>query len=69
MESSVQYIRGQVPFEMFVEGVVDNKKFLLRGEGVGNGEEGKMEGEFTCETGRLPMSWAALSQTLGYGTK
>ena len=61
--------RDQVPFEMFVEGVVDEEKFFLKGEGVGNGEEGKMEGEFTCETGTLPLAWPALAQTLGYGTK
>jgi len=61
--------RGQVPFEMYVDGVVAEHKFFLKGEGVGNGEEGKMEGEFTCETGRLPLAWPALAQTLGYGTK
>ena len=69
MNEGSKYLRGVVPFRMIVQGEIDNKKFTVKGIGTGNASEGLVEGEFKCETGRLPMSWPALAMTLGYGSK
>jgi len=58
-----------VPFEMTVDGVLNNKSFKVKGEGACDAVNGKMEGTFVCETGKLPFDWAAIAPTLGYGTK
>ena len=60
---------AKVPFEMHVDGVINNKAFKLKGEGVCDAPDGKYEATFVCETGKLPMDWHALAPTLGYGTK
>jgi len=60
---------AKVPFEMHVDGVINNKAFKLKGEGVCDAVDGKYEATFVCETGKLPLDWHALAPTLGYGTK
>ena len=54
---------------MQLEGTINGKSFKVEGKGTGNGQKGYHKGKWVCTTGKLPMSWAAIAGTLGYGYK
>lgn len=58
-----------VPFRMQVQGEVNNTKFVVKGIGTGDASAGTVEGEYKCESGRLPLAWPCFAMTLGYGAK
>ena len=59
----------EILFKCLVNGVVNGKPFTVEGEGTGNSNEGFHKGKYVCTSGKLPMSWAALGTTFGYGMK
>nr|BCN13400.1 fluorescent protein [Cytaeis uchidae] len=59
----------ELPFKCLVNGTVNGKRFVIEGEGIGNLKEGVHKGKYVCTSGKLPMSWAALGPTFGYGIK
>jgi len=58
-----------VPYSMEVNGSACGQSFSIRGEGFGNASTGKLHGTYTCTSGVLPISWAALASTFQYGYK
>ena len=69
MEGGSALFRKEVPFTMQLEGTINGKSFKVEGKGIGNGQKGYHKGKWVCKTGKLPMSWAAIASTLGYGYK
>lgn len=61
--------KGEMPFLMIVKGSVNGKPFSIEGKGFGNATTGNIRGKWACPSGKLPISWAALAGTLGYGYK
>jgi len=62
-------LAGQVPYFVTIEGSINGKNFHVEGNGVGHASVGFHSAKYVCTTGKLPMSWYALSPTLGYGVK
>merc|ERR1712168_1694215 len=54
---------------MKLTGSINGTPFTVEGKGTGNSQDGHHKGKWVCTSGELPMSWAALSTTLGYGYK
>ena len=69
METGPALFRKNVPFMMHVEGTINGSPFTVEGKGASNSQGGHHKGKWVCTSGTLPMSWAALSTTLGYGFK
>ena len=58
---------GKVPIVVELEGDVDGNVFSVRGKGCGDASLGKIEINCVSTTGDLPVSWASLNSSLGYG--
>jgi len=62
-----------VPYIMKIDGSVEGPdgvhKFQVEGQGTGNAKTGYQSGRWVCKTGKVPISWEALSVTFGYGYK
>jgi len=58
-----------VPYTMEVNGSARGQAFTIHGQGFGNASTGKIKGTYTCTSGMLPISWAALASTFQYGFK
>jgi len=69
MEGGAAYFNGEVPYHVEIDGEVNGESFRIEGNGVGNSEKGLQKGKFVCVSGKLPLSWAALATTIGYGVK
>ena len=69
MEAGPALFRKDVPFMMHLEGTINGTPFTVEGKGTGNSQNGHHQGKWVCTSGTLPMSWAALSTSLGYGYK
>jgi len=69
MEPGPALFRRNVPFMMHLEGTINGSSFTVEGKGAGKSQDGHHKGKWVCTSGTLPMSWAALSTTLGYGFK
>jgi len=69
MEGGIALFRKDVKYCMYVDGKVNGVEFKVEGEGTGYNGDGYQKGKFICTTGQLPISWAALASTLGYGYK
>jgi len=61
--------RKEVPFHMMIQGAINGSSFTVEGKGLGDSNTGRMKGKWVCTSGKLPMSWSAISATLGYGFK
>jgi len=62
--------RKEIPFHTMIQGSVNKQAFTVEGKGLGNSATGRTKGKWVCTSGKLPMSWAAISGTLvGYGFK
>jgi len=61
--------REELAFLMVIKGTVNGRQFSVEGKGFGNATTGKVKGKWTCPGGKLPISWAALAGTLGFGYK
>jgi len=59
----------ELAFLMVIKGSVNGRQFSVEGKGFGNAATGKVKGKWTCPSGKLPISWAALAGTLGFGYK
>jgi len=57
-----------LPYVAELEGDIDGVTFSIRGKGVGNATNGKLEAKFICTTGELPVPWASVISSLGYGS-
>lgn len=57
--------RGETPFIMVVNGTVDGEPFNIEGRGSGSSLTGNIRGKWVCKSGRLPISWSALTPTIG----
>uniref|UniRef100_UPI004040CB48 icBTnC2 - the genetically-encoded green calcium sensor based on the fluorescent protein mBaoJin and calcium binding domain of C-terminal minimal domain of troponin C from Calypte Anna n=1 Tax=synthetic construct TaxID=32630 RepID=UPI004040CB48 len=60
---------ASTPFKFQLKGTINGKSFTVEGEGEGDPHEGSHKGKYVCTSGKLPMSWAALGTTFGYGMK
>uniref|UniRef100_UPI0030846F65 mBaoJin2 - bright and stable green fluorescent protein n=1 Tax=Cytaeis uchidae TaxID=1254443 RepID=UPI0030846F65 len=60
---------ASTPFKFQLKGTINGKSFTVEGEGEGNSHEGSHKGKYVCTSGKLPMSWAALGTSFGYGMK
>ena len=69
MEGGSELFRKDVPFMMKLKGSINGTPFTVECKGTGNSQDGHHKGKWVCTSGELPMSWAALSTTLGYGYK
>jgi len=69
MEGGVALFRNNVPYCLKLEGTVHGVEFLVEGSGTGCTAEGYQKGKFISKSGKLPISWAAISSALGYGFK
>lgn len=69
MATGTAYFRKELPFQMFIQGSINGQSFTVEGSGKGNSSKGHHKGKWVCTSGKLPMSWAALTTTLGYGYK
>lgn len=56
-----------LPFVVELDGDIDGNAFSIKGKGVGDASKGKLEAKFICTTGELPIPWACVQSTLGYG--
>lgn len=61
--------RKEVPFHTMIQGSINAQAFTVEGKGLGNSKTGLSKGKWVCTSGKLPMSWAALSASLGNGFK
>ena len=69
MEGGSACFRKEVPFIMEIEGTINGLPFAIEGKGWGNSHIGYVKGKWICTSGKLPISWAAMASTLGYGFK
>jgi len=69
MATGTQCFRSELPFHTVLQGSVNGEAFTVEGKGSGDSNTGRVKGKWVCTTGDLPISWAALSATLGYGFK
>ena len=67
MEGGTACFRKDVPFHMVLQGSINGTKFSVEGKGMGDSRKGTLNGKWVCTSGQLPMSWAAIAGTLGYG--
>jgi len=69
MATGTACFHKQVPFHTMIQGAINGQAFTVEGKGLGDSGTGKMKGKWVCTSGKLPMSWSAISATLGYGFK
>jgi hypothetical protein len=69
MEGGSACFRNEVPFIMNIAGTINGEHFTVEGKGSGKSNIGYSKGKWICTSGRLPISWAALSSTLSYSFK
>lgn len=69
MEGGSACFRTEVPFIMNVTGSVNGEHFTVEGKGSGKSNAGYCKGKWICTSGRLPISWAAMSCALSYSFK
>ena len=69
VDSEEVNFREELAFLMVIKGSVNGRQFSVEGKGFGNAATGRVKGKWTCPTGKLPISWAALAGTLGFGYK
>jgi len=68
-QQGTAYFIKELPFQMTIDGSINGQTFTVEGKGTGNSQEGTMNGKWVCTSGQLPLSWAAIAATLGYGFK
>merc|ERR1712168_282269 len=69
MATGTACFRRELPFHTMIQGSINGQPFIVEGKGLGDSSVGKVRGKWTCNSGKMPMSWAALASTLGYGMK
>jgi len=69
MATGTACFHKQVPFHTMIQGAINGQAFTVEGKGLGDSSTGMTKGKWVCTSGKLPMSWSALSSTLGYGFK
>merc|ERR1712080_539217 len=69
MATGTACFHKQVPFHTMIQGAINGTAFTVEGKGLGDGNTGKTTGKWVCTSGKLPMSWATIASTLGYGFK
>jgi len=69
MATGTACFRKEVPFHTMIQGSIGGQAFTVEGKGIGNSDTGRSKGKWVCTSGQLPMSWAAIAGTLGYGFK
>jgi len=61
--------KGKIPFVLELEGIVNGEKFTVHGKGKGDANTGTVEAKYVCTSGDLPVPWASIASTLGYGVQ
>merc|ERR1712066_111695 len=61
--------RKKLPFHTLLQGSINGQLFSIEGKGFGNSLTGEVRGKWVCTSGKMPISWAAIACTLGYGFK
>jgi len=69
MATGTACFRKELPFHTMIQGSINGAPFVVEGKGLGDSADGKCKGKWVCTSGKLPMSWAVLANTLGYGFK
>jgi hypothetical protein len=69
MATGTQCFRQELPFHTMIQGSINGQAFVVEGKGLGDSSKGAMKGKWVCNTGKIPLSWAALASTLGNGLK
>jgi len=69
MATGTACFRKELPFHTMIQGSINGQPFVVEGKGLGDSADGKCKGKWVCTSGKLPMSWAVLANTLGYGFK
>jgi len=67
LEGGAQYFQNDLCLKVFVEGDIDGKQFKVVGQGTSKAPHSEKVIHAYCETGKLPLSWNAISHTLLYG--
>nr|ADK12949.1 turbo yfp [Fluorescent tagging vector pUC57-PS12-turbo-yfp]ADK12958.1 turbo yfp [Site-specific integration vector miniTn7-gat-yfp]ADK12966.1 turbo yfp [Site-specific integration vector miniTn7-kan-yfp] len=69
MSSGALLFHGKIPYVVEMEGNVDGHTFSIRGKGYGDASVGKVDAQFICTTGDVPVPWSTLVTTLTYGAQ
>jgi len=67
MEGGAAYFQDDMTFRTVIDGVINDQKFTVVGEGSSKAPHGDFMIHAVCETGKLPMSWKVLCHILQYG--
>jgi len=67
LEGGAQYFQNDMNLKVFVDGEINGMTFKVTGEGTARSPHGEKFMHAVCETGKLPMSWKAISHTFLYG--